>query len=306
MRSSSTPVTNTASYSSPLAGVHGHERDSAGCVGEVIGIRDERHLGEEVEEGAVGVVPGELPGDGHELVEVLDARLVLWVLRHAQGVQVAALVEQKGEALGDRGRGRRLARGGQHDGRRLDEDGVELRDRGLDLGADAQRRRVGERVAEGDVLIGGVAGDGGLGDVADAAARLVQDAADAQLVGGVGDRDEVGHRVFDLGTVVELGAAHDLVGNGGTDEDLFQRAGLRIGAVEHGHLAVGQAGAVQRFDLVGDELGLVVLRVAGETDDLVSGAEVGPELLVLAVEVVADDGVGRGQDVLRRAVVLLE
>jgi hypothetical protein len=63
---------------------------------------------------------------------------------------------------------------------------------------------------------------------------------------------------------------------------------------------------VQRLDLVRDELGLVVLRVAGEADDRVTGADVGPELLVLAVEVVADDGVRGGEDVLRRAVVLLE
>jgi hypothetical protein len=64
--------------------------------------------------------------------------------------------------------------------------------------------------------------------------------------------------------------------------------------------------AVQGLDLVGDELGLVVLRVAGEADDRVARADVGPELLVLAVEVVADDGVRGGEDVLRRAVVLLE
>ena len=64
--------------------------------------------------------------------------------------------------------------------------------------------------------------------------------------------------------------------------------------------------AAQRLDLVGDELRLVVLRVAGEADDLLAGADVRPQLLVFAVEVVADDRVRRAQDVLRRAVVLLE
>ncbi len=64
--------------------------------------------------------------------------------------------------------------------------------------------------------------------------------------------------------------------------------------------------AAQRLDLVGDELRLVVLRVAGEADDLLARADIRPQLLVFAVEVVADDRVRRAQDVLRRAVVLLE
>ena len=81
---------------------------------------------------------------------------------------------------------------------------------------------------------------------------------------------------------------------------------LRVGAVEDRHLRVVDAAAAQRLDLVGDELRLVVLRVAGEADDLLARADVGPQLLVFAVEVVADDRVRRAQDVLRRPVVLLE
>ena len=60
------------------------------------------------------------------------------------------------------------------------------------------------------------------------------------------------------------------------------------------------------LDLLSDEARLVVLRVAGEADDLFAVALRGPQLLVLAVEVVADDRVCRAEDVLRRAVVLLE
>ena len=98
----------------------------------------------------------------------------------------------------------------------------------------------------------------------------------------------------------------DAVGQSGAHEDLFQRSRLRVRAVEDCDVAVVDARTVQRLDLVGDELRLVVLRVAGEADDLLAVAAVAPQLLVLAVEVVADDGVGRREDVLGRAVVLLE
>ena len=55
-----------------------------------------------------------------------------------------------------------------------------------------------------------------------------------------------------------------------------------------------------------DEVGLVELVVAAEGDDLRSALAVRPQPLVLAVAVAADDGGGRIEDRLRRAVVLLE
>ena len=145
-----------------------------------------------------------------------------------------------------------------------------------------------------------------IGDVPDAAPGTVDDATQRHLVGRVRHRDEVCEGVLDLGALVELGAAHDLVRQRRPDEDLLQRSALRVGAIEDGHLRVVDAAAPQRLDLVRHELRLVVLRVAGEAYDLLARSDVGPELLVLAVEVVSDDRVGRAEDVLRRAVVLLE
>jgi hypothetical protein len=43
---------------------------------------------------------------------------------------------------------------------------------------------------------------------------------------------------------------------------------------------------VQLVDLVGDELSLVVRRVASETDNRIAIARVGPEVLVRAIEVI--------------------
>ncbi len=102
---------------------------------------------------ALGVVPRELARDGDELVEVLDARFVLRVAARAQRVGVAALAEQQLQPLGDGGRRRELAGGGEHELGRLGQHRVEVGDRRLDLGADAERRRVRERVAEGDLLV---------------------------------------------------------------------------------------------------------------------------------------------------------
>jgi len=43
---------------------------------------------------------------------------------------------------------------------------------------------------------------------------------------------------------------------------------LGVGSIEHCDVAVVGAFAVQFVDFVGDELGFVVCRVAGEADDL--------------------------------------
>ena len=63
---------------------------------------------------------------------------------------------------------------------------------------------------------------------------------------------------------------------------------------------------MQIADFVCDELGLVVGRVAGVANDFVAVAAVCPEVLVWAIEVIADDRVGRAKNVLGRTVVLLE
>ena len=63
---------------------------------------------------------------------------------------------------------------------------------------------------------------------------------------------------------------------------------------------------MEGFDLVSDELGLVVLGVTGEADNRIACPDVRPQRLVFAIEVVADDGVRRREDVLCRPVVLFQ
>src|SRR5690606_8443528 len=88
---------------------------------------------------------------------------------------------------------------------------------------------------------------------------------------------------------------------------LLEHAGGRVGAVEDRDVAGLDALLVgQPVDLLGHEPGLVVLVVGHVAHDLGAVALVGPEVLRLARLVAPAYRGGGGQDVLRRAVVLLQ
>ena len=114
----------------------------------------------------------------------------------------------------------------------------EIADRAERAGREPERL-VGplESRAEGHPLLLGEDVDAGLGPVADAAARRVEDAAQADDVVGVGDHPQVGQRVADLAPLVEPHAADDLVRQADADEHLFEDPGLRVGPVEHRDVA---------------------------------------------------------------------
>ena len=140
----------------------------------------------------------------------------------------------------------------------------------------------------------------------DAAARCVDDALDAHLVGRVHDHLEVGHDVADLGTVEESRAAHDLVGHARAQEHIFENTRLGVGAVEHGDVVVARTLGVQLLDLAGNPAALVALVARLEGLDLLAIALGRKQALVLALRVVAHHGVGGAQDVTRGAIVLLQ
>ena len=164
-----------------------------------------------------------------------------------------------------------------------------------------------ERRAERDALALGERRDHRLGPVPQPALGHVEDAAQVDVVVGVGDRAQVRDRVLDLLALVEPRAADHLVRQADADEHLLQRPGLRVRAVEDGDVAGPDAvGVAQPVDLLGDEPGLLVLGVRDVRDDLRARARVGPQALVLPAGVAADHGVGGRQDGLRRPVVLLQ
>ena len=143
--------------------------------------------------------------------------------------------------------------------------------------------------------------------VTDAALGCVEDPLHGHLVLRVDHRLQVGERVLDLPPVVEAGAADHLVRHAHPGEVLLHHPALGVGAVEDGDVGPAQVAAVvQLGDLAGDPLGFVHLVVAVVPHDRVAVAPIGPQLLGLAAEVVADDGVGGVEDRLRRPVVLLQ
>ena len=78
--------------------------------------------------------------------------------------------------------------------------------------------------------------DAGLGAVTDPSLGHVEDAAQVDRVGGVGQHAQVGQGVLDLAALVEPHAADDLVGQADADERLLEHPGLGVGAVEDRHV----------------------------------------------------------------------
>ena len=293
-----------------LGGVQGHEGDDAvtvavpiciGTSGDLVGVGDERHPLEELLDAALGMVFAELPCHADELREVLHPALVLRVEARRELGEVAGAVEHRLDHLGRR----HVA---HHQCAQLIHQVGELAHRlGAAGGHAAHLVAAPQRLGEGNPLAGGEGLQARLGPVADAAARRVQDAPQADRVGGVGQHPQVGQRIPHFLALVEAHPADHLVGQADPDEHLFERPGLGIGAVEDGHLVGPDAVRVtQPVHLAGDEGRFVVLVVGDVAHDRVAGARVGPQPLVLAPGVLGDDRVGGGQDGLGRAVVLLQ
>ncbi len=202
--------------------MQGHQDDGGVVFLDVVGVGHQAHLFQELLDGL------ELTGHADQLLEVLDAalgldRTLVFELGDVAGVSQDGL----------EGRGRTL---------------VELEDEALmelEERRDPPDRRAGhasvvgslERLEERVAVQLGEGIDLGHRGVADPALRGVQNALEGDLVAGVGDALEVRDRVLDFLAVIEPSAADDLVGNADAHEVLLEHAALRVGAVEHRHLA---------------------------------------------------------------------
>ena len=141
---------------------------------------------------------------------------------------------------------------------------------------------------------------------ADAPGRVVDDPGEAQIVPVVMDGAQVGQHILHLGPVKEPGAADDFVGDAAALEGHLQLVGLGVHPVEDRVAVPLFPRPIVLHQRFGDKTGLVVLVHGGVELNLVPLLPSGPQLLALAALVVADDGVGRRQNVFGGAVVLLQ
>ena len=235
-----------------------------------------------------------------QLLEVLDPPLGLDRALGLQRLDVAGAGEHLLEHLPDAGSRLGEVAKARH---RLHEPGERLDGRGPRPRYLFRRGRHLEHGLAGRVRVGDHSRQRRLPDPA---SRRVGDAGERHRVLRVEQDGQISHRVLDLGPVVELRPADDLVGDLLADQPVLEHPRLRVGPVEDGDLLAGHALVHEALHLPRDEPRLRVLVV--ELADLhgIALAELGEERLAHAPAVVGDDGVGRVEDRLRRAVVLLQ
>lgn len=119
---------------------------------------------------------------------------------------------------------------------------------------------------------------------------------------------QISDRVFDLAPLVELLPADQPVRNLLPPQRLFELARQVVRAVQNREILPrrGRIGILELADHAGDEFGFGLSSGGLDHLDLLAPAEVGPESLVVAVFVRADDRVRRIENARGRAVVLLE
>src|SRR6202008_4175795 len=152
------------------------------------------------------------------------------------------------------------------------------------------------------------------GEALDELERLVADAARGRLqrapgrlgVARVDAETQPGDQVLDLATLVELEPGDHAVRDLRETQRTLERALHEVDAVEHRDRVVRAPAAPQRVDPRRDLARLLVLVRAFEQFERLADAALGPQVLLLALAVVADHRVRRVEDRLRRAVVLLE
>jgi hypothetical protein len=144
------------------------------------------------------------------------------------------------------------------------------------------------------------------GPRANAAGRQVHDALERCVVVTVRNQPQVGERVLDFLAFEESQAAVHTVRNARGEQVFLEHARLCVRAVQDGVVTPVAAARNPFADLVDDEFGLVALVIAAVQPDGRARAVAGPQLLADAAAVVRDHGVGRGEDVARGAIILLE
>ena len=142
--------------------------------------------------------------------------------------------------------------------------------------------------------------------IANAARRIVDNAAKPQVIARVVDDREVREHVLDLRALEELRPADDLIRHAVALERVFERVRLRVHAVQNGIFLPVPPAVVVHHNAADDKVRLVLLVEDGLDEHPIARTRIGPEGLALAARVILNDRIRRVEDVLRRAVVLLQ
>ena len=235
---------------------------------------------------------------GHELLQVLDPALGLDRPLRVERIQIARLVQQRVEQLGD---GTVLGGLGLERLHRVHEARERVARRLRQTGHLTPRRF--PHVDPEVVRVPEHARHRGLSD---ATLGRVRDPREGRRVPRVDEERQVRDRVLDLRPLVELRAADHLVGDAGAREHLVEHPRLRVRAVEDGDLGAGHALVHEPLDLGRDPARLGVLVGHLPHAHRVAVPQVRPQVLGHLPAVVGDQRVRGVQDRLRGAVVLLQ
>ena len=283
-----------------LGRVQRHQRHLAVQVLGLVNVRDQRDVLQEPPQARILLRLLEPLRKRHELHQVLSLGGVLSGAGGLQGPQVAAVLSDRPAQLGQRQALRLLPQLLHHV--------IEVRHRvprpplHLLIPGDVRQGLV-HRAA---LRLGHAINDAH-GLVPDPPSRHVDDPPQGHSVGGVEDRLQIRDEVLDDRALVEPNPAHDLVGHLQAHQRLLKHPRHRVGPVQDRVVAVPRELAVHLgLDRLGDPFRLLLAADRLVLHDVVPGPILRPQLLLPSPLVVSDDLVGALQDLLGRAVVLLQ
>ena len=138
------------------------------------------------------------------------------------------------------------------------------------------------------------------------ARRKIHDAQESPVVLGRGDQAQIRERMLDLGALEKAHAAVDAIGKARAEQRMFEDPRLRVRSIEQGDLVQRHAVGRKSLHHIDDERRLVVIAGRRKRADELALAFARPQILAQPRLVVADERVGRVEDVPVRAVILLE
>ena len=212
---------------------------------------------------------------------MLNAALLLCAALELERTDVAAFVHEFIVQLGKRNKFPQLAQIFDHLAELLHRCGTAGQGRVL--------RSVTDHIIQRRAVLDGKLHGGFDRFIANLAGRRVDDAAQTQLVRRIFDHPQVGEHVLDLGAREEVAALVHAVRNARADECGGNVIRQDVIAVQNGEISPFSALLHALADGVRDVGSLALLAVRAMQTDFRTVTVVGPQLLALAADVVADN-----------------